>query len=75
MNFGDEEEMLKLAQARLEAVKGEFPNAVLGDPDSVRVIYLFETDPKSYYENAVAEAVQPFNRRQFLAGLRGNKRG
>ena len=74
MNFGDEEEMLKLAQARLEAVKGEFPNAVLGDPDSVRVIYLFETDPKSYYENAVAE-VQPFNRRQFLAGLRGNKRG
>ncbi len=75
MNFGDEDEMLKMAQDRLEEVKKEFPNAVLGDPDSVRVIYLFQHDPKQFYEHAVAEAATPMNRRQLFAALRGSRHG
>ena len=75
MNFGDETEMRALADKRLAEVKKKFPGAVLGDPDNVRVIYLFQTDPTVYYKNAVAEAVQPLGRREFLAGLRKPKRG
>lgn len=55
MNFGDEQEMEALAKKRLAEVKKEFPKAVLGDPADVRVIYLFQTDPKQYFEHAIAE--------------------
>lgn len=56
MRFGDEEEMRALAVKRLEEVKKECPEAVLGDADSVRVLYLFKEDPKKYLEHAVAAA-------------------
>ncbi len=74
MNYGDEDDMLKLANERLEIVKKQYPDAVLGDPDSVRVIYLFQSDPKKYYENAVAEAVSPVTRKELFAGIFGGKK-
>ena len=56
MNFGDEEEMQALAGKRLEEVKKDWPEASLGDADSVRVIYLFKEAPAAYFEHAVADA-------------------
>ncbi len=68
MNFGDLEEMKAMAKARLEQLKGSCPNAVLGNPDEVRVIYLFPVDPKLYYSYAVAEvAPTRLNRKQLFA--------
>lgn len=54
MNFGDREEMLKLANERLAALKAKYPKAQLLDADQVRVIYLVVDDPKKYHKNAVA---------------------
>ncbi len=71
MNYGTEEEMLKLANERLVEVKKRYPDATLGDPDNVRVIYLFQTDPKIYYKNAIAEAPTPHTRRELFANLMG----
>ena len=56
MNFGDEEEMQALAGKRLKEVKKDWPEASLGDADSVRVIYLFKEAPVAYFEHAVADA-------------------
>lgn len=56
MHFGDEEEMQALAQKRLAEVKKDYPDAVIGDADSVRVLYLFKEDPKKYMDHAVAAA-------------------
>lgn len=53
MNYGDEEEMRKLAAERLALVKKDFPNATLGDED-VRVLYLFPVKPAAYSYNALA---------------------
>lgn len=78
MNFGDEAAMRELAQKRLEEVKKVYPEATLGDADSVRVVYLFQEAPKAYFEHAVADAghsatavaertikpVQPMSRRE-----------
>lgn len=50
LTFGEEGEMRKLAKKRLEEVKKTFPKAYLGDPDDVRVIYLYQTDQKNYYQ-------------------------
>jgi formate dehydrogenase iron-sulfur subunit len=71
MNFGDREDMLELARERLATVKKQYPDAVLGDPDETRVIYLYQADPMSYYEFAVA-GISPmplYNRKQMLAKL------
>lgn len=74
MNFGDEEEMRELAEKRLEEVKGQYPNAVLGDPDDVRVIYLFQQDPMSYFEKAVADlGPLHMNRKQMFARIMGRR--
>ena len=74
MNYGEEEEMLALAKKRLEHAKKKYPDAVLGDPDSVRVIYLFQTAPKTYYKNAVSElSAPPLTRKEFFASLMGKK--
>ncbi|NVL90483.1 MAG: formate dehydrogenase [Desulfobacterales bacterium] len=54
MNFGDREEMLKLAKRRLSKVKKTHRNARLLNPDDVRVIYLVTEDPKFYHKFAVA---------------------
>ncbi len=68
MNFGEREDMLSMANARLEEVKKTRPQAILGDPDDVNVIYLFPVDPKLYHQNAVASHESPLmTRKQLLA--------
>ena len=73
MNFGDRDEMLALAEERLAQATERFPDAELVDADSVRVIYLVQTDPYSYYEALSADASGirrgPISRKQFLASL------
>ncbi|MEN6440999.1 MAG: 4Fe-4S dicluster domain-containing protein [Syntrophobacter sp.] len=54
MNFGERDEMLKLAKERLALLKERYPKAQLLDADQVRVIYLVVDDPKKYHKNAVA---------------------
>jgi len=68
MHFGDEKDIEALAKKRLASVKKKYPKAVLGDADSVRVIYLFQEDPKSYHPKAVADlSPHPLSRRQIFA--------
>ena len=54
MNFGDREEMVEMAEARLEKVKKRYPDAALLDMDQVSVIYLTVHEPSLYSINAVA---------------------
>lgn len=72
MNFGDREDMLKLAEEQLKKVKERFPNAVLVDAEEVRVIYLAAYDPGEYFYYLMAEAtpVKTISRRSLFAGLR-----
>jgi formate dehydrogenase iron-sulfur subunit len=73
MNFGDREDMLALAEKHLAAASTKFPEAELVDAEYVRVIYLVQTDPDSYYESMSADASpvrnSPMSRKQFLAAL------
>lgn len=73
MNFGDQADMVKLAEERLATAKAKFPNAQLVDADEVRVIYLTAVDPKYYHEKltAYADAGQrgPLSRKEFFAKL------
>jgi formate dehydrogenase iron-sulfur subunit len=71
MNFGEREDMLKLAKSRLAEVQKAKPQAKLLNPDDVNVIFLAEEDPKLYHEYAVAEASipQPMTRKQLFARL------
>jgi formate dehydrogenase iron-sulfur subunit len=55
MSFGDREEILKKANKRLEEVQGIYKDAMLANPEDVRVIYLLADDPKKYHKFAVAE--------------------
>lgn len=59
MNFGDEEDMTELANKRLTEVRKTYPDAVIGDADSVRVLYLFKEAPAKYAPKAVAAADSP----------------
>jgi formate dehydrogenase iron-sulfur subunit len=45
--------MLKLARARLKAVKAKYPQAMLADPDEVSVIYLVGYAPNLYFEHVL----------------------
>lgn len=63
MNFGDREEIMAMAQKRLEVVKAKYPDARLIDADSVRVIYLVVDDPKLYYKFAIASADSGISRK------------
>ena len=63
MNFGDRDDMLKMAKERLEATKAKHPKAQLIDSNEVRVIYLVVDDPKKYHKSAIAGA-QPVKDRQ-----------
>jgi len=56
LNFGDRDEILKMANERLAALKDKYPKAQLLDASQVRVIYLVTDDPKKYHKNAVASA-------------------
>jgi formate dehydrogenase iron-sulfur subunit len=77
MNFGDREAMLALGRERLKEAKKKFPEAELIDSDFVRVIYLVQTDPYSYYEFLCADASSirqgPMTRKMLLAKL-GNRK-
>jgi len=54
VSFGDRNEILSLAQKRLANVKDKYPQAMLLDPDDIRVIYLVAYDPNLYHDSAVA---------------------
>lgn len=54
MNFGDRDEIQSLARKRLAAVKDKYPQAMLLDPDDIRVVYLTAYDPNLYHDSAVA---------------------
>lgn len=54
MNFGEREEILALANKRLEEVKKTFPDAQLVDPESVSVIYLITEKRQYYHEYTIA---------------------
>jgi formate dehydrogenase iron-sulfur subunit len=56
MNFGDREDIMKLAQKHLAAAQKKYPNAMLIDPDDVRAVYLVGFDPNLFHEYAVASA-------------------
>lgn len=67
MNFGNREDMLKLAAERLAAVKKEFPKASLLSRDDVSVIFLVADTPNKYHEFAAGAPMGPLTRKQFLA--------
>lgn len=73
MNFGDRDEMLKLAEERLAEAREKFPNAMLVDPEETRVIFLAGVAPENYYKflEADASGVMPdkMSRKKFLAKL------
>jgi len=69
MNVGERPQMLELARQRLEAVRREFPDAMLADPDDVGVIYLLTDAPNHYHEHAVAGRDPVMDRKVFLARL------
>lgn len=52
MVFGEREEILDLAEKRLEAARQTHPNAYLADPDEVNVIFLLAENKKYYYKYA-----------------------
>lgn len=54
MNFGDRAEMLDLAKNRLTVVRRTHREAMLLDPDDIRVIYMVAYSPGLYHEFAVA---------------------
>ena len=54
MNFGERAEMLDLARERLVWAKRSFNEAMLLDPDDIRVIYLVAHAPHLYHEHALA---------------------
>lgn len=70
MNFGDLDDMKQMAEERLKEVKKIYPDAVLGDPNAVRVIYLFHEPPRQFHPRAVS-SVGPklFNRKEAFAKL------
>lgn len=59
MNFGDRDEMLAMAKARLEKLKETRPKAVLVDFDQVRTMFLTEHEPRMYSKTLVADATGP----------------
>ncbi|WP_027176329.1 4Fe-4S dicluster domain-containing protein [Desulfovibrio aminophilus] len=69
MSFGEREEILKQAEARLAAVKKEWPKAQLLNPADLAVVYLVTDEPAMYHKFAVAQAPQLFTRGQLLANV------
>ncbi len=75
MNFGERDEMLKLAEARLAEAKKKFPKAQLVDADSVRVIFLTADEPSLYSKTLMADASalpgrNGYTRQELFAALR-----
>jgi formate dehydrogenase iron-sulfur subunit len=69
MNFGDRKDMLEKANKRLEEVKKSYKDAMLGNPEDVRIIYLLVDDPKKYHKFAVAENATGITRKMALKRL------
>ncbi len=75
MNFGDRDDMLKLAEKRLAEAKKKHPKAQLIDAESVRVIFLTANEPNLYSKTMMADASTSapgqrlLNRQEFLAGI------
>jgi formate dehydrogenase iron-sulfur subunit len=69
MSFGDREGILEKANKRLEEVKGVYKDAMLANPDDVRVIYLLVDDPQKYHKFAVAENTIGITRKMALKRL------
>jgi len=55
MNFGERKGILEMAYKRLAEVKVLYKDAMLANPDDVRVIFLLVDNPKRYHKYAVAE--------------------
>ena len=66
MSFGKREEMLTLANQRLEIVKKNYPKAMLIDEKTVRVIYLVQYEPAKYHKSAMA-MITPMNMTRMMA--------
>jgi len=66
MNFGDRKAVLEMANKRLSEVKGVYKDAMLANPDDVRVIFLLADDPKKYHKFAVAENIIGITRKMAL---------
>ena len=54
LNFGNLEDMRKLARERFDKIKLTYPNARLLDPENVRVIFLTAFSPEKYHPYAAA---------------------
>ncbi len=52
--FGEDWEMVALAEKRLKEVRKQYPKAYLGDPNNTRVIYLYQTDHRLYYQDPLS---------------------
>jgi formate dehydrogenase iron-sulfur subunit len=77
MQFGDREEMIKVAKARLAEVQKISPKARLVDVDEVRVIVLVEDEPANYHDHLMASArpLRTTTRQELFAGLTKSIRG
>ncbi len=76
MTFGNFDDIYKLAQDRLKEVLPKYPQAELGDPDTVRVIYLFPYKPAEIFPKAVSSVENPVNqmtRREMFAMFKGKQ--
>lgn len=69
MNFGEREEMLKLANSRLAELKKEYPDAQLVDETDIRVVYLITEDPDFYHDFVMAQGPVGISRQMALAKL------
>ena len=71
MQFGDREEMIKVAEARLAELRKVSPKARLVDANEVRVIVLIEDDPAGYHDFLMAGArpLRKTTRQELFAGL------
>ena len=69
MNFGDRNAMLELANKRLAEVRKQYKDAILANPEDVRVIFLLADDPKMYHKFAVAENTIGITRKVALRRL------
>ncbi len=57
MNFGDRKEILEKANKRLVEAKKVYKDAMLANPDDVRVIFLIVDDPKKY-QNLLSQKIR-----------------
>jgi formate dehydrogenase iron-sulfur subunit len=66
MNFGERDDMLKMARERLALIKKTRPQAVIGDESDLNCLVLYEFDPKLYYKHAVASVDTPLLSRKAM---------